>query len=110
MHAVLASHGFDIGLDPATGRHDEARLLDVLGGIYRTLSPRDVYRVLEALMEHDELIGLWRTHHVWMVERLIGSKPGTGGSSGAAYLRTTAARRFFPELWQVRGTLDTAGY
>jgi tryptophan 2,3-dioxygenase len=37
-----------------------------------------------------------------MVERVIGWKPGTGGSSGAAYLRTTVERRFFPDLWDLR--------
>jgi len=40
-----------------------------------------------------------------MVERMIGMKPGTGGSLGAAYLQTTLTRRFFPELWEVRTVL-----
>ena len=40
-----------------------------------------------------------------MVERMIGMKPGTGGSLGVAYLQTTLQRRFFPELWEVRTVL-----
>ena len=54
---------------------------------------------------HDELISLWRYRHILMVERQIGSKSGTGGSSGASYLRTTLDKRFFPELWELRSLL-----
>jgi tryptophan 2,3-dioxygenase len=59
----------------------------------------------EALVTHDELFSLWRQHHVLMVERQIGSKTGTGGSTGASYLRTTLSKRFFPELWNLRSYL-----
>lgn len=59
----------------------------------------------EALLTHDELFALWRQHHVLMVERQIGSKTGTGGSTGASYLRTTLEKRFFPELWDLRSYL-----
>jgi len=59
----------------------------------------------EALLTHDELFSLWRQHHVLMVERQIGSKTGTGGSTGASYLRTTLDKRFFPELWDLRSYL-----
>ena len=51
----------------------------------------------------------WRYHHVKMVERTIGSRPGTGGSAGAAYLRTTLHKPFFPDLWAVRSELDLRG-
>jgi len=47
----------------------------------------------------------WRYRHVKMVERTIGTKHGTGGSSGAAYLRTTLEKRFYPELWELRSYL-----
>ena len=57
------------------------------------------------LMNVDELLSLWRYRHVLMVSRQIGSKTGTGGSSGASYLRTTLDKRFFPELWELRGDL-----
>ena len=45
-----------------------------------------------------------------MVERMIGQRPGTGGSSGAQYLRGTLERRFFPELWEVRTHLGEGSY
>jgi tryptophan 2,3-dioxygenase len=57
--------------------------------------------LVEALLGHDEGFSLWRARHVHMVERQIGAKPGTGGSSGAAYLRSTLAKRFFPALWEI---------
>ena len=47
-------------------------------------------------------IALWRHHHVLMAAREIGTRPGTGGSPGVPYLKTTLDRRFFPELWDVR--------
>ncbi|MFN2544158.1 MAG: tryptophan 2,3-dioxygenase [Actinomycetota bacterium] len=65
----------------------------------------DLFAVSEALLTHDELFALWRLRHVLMVERQIGTKPGTGGSSGSTYLRTTLDRRFFPELWELRSHL-----
>ena len=63
------------------------------------------FSLSEALLTHDELFALWRQHHVLMVERQIGSKTGTGGSTGAGYLRTTLDKRFFPELWDLRSYL-----
>jgi tryptophan 2,3-dioxygenase len=110
MHAMLERRGIAIGWDAATRAWDDEKLGAALVEMYRTLEPREVYRVLEALVEHDQLVALWRQRHVLMVERMIGSKPGTGGSSGAAYLRTTTSRRFFPELWRVRGELSAEGY
>lgn len=61
----------------------------------------------EGLIRFDELFGLWRFRHVQMVERMIGMKPGTGGSLGAAYLQGTLKKRFFPELWESRTQLGT---
>ena len=65
----------------------------------------DLFDLCEALLDHDEAFAHWRARHVLMVERQIGSKTGTGGSSGAAYLRTTLGKRFYPELWDVRSRL-----
>ena len=65
----------------------------------------DLFDLCEALLDHDEAFAHWRARHVLMVERQIGSKTGTGGSSGAQYLRTTLDKRFFPELWDVRSQL-----
>jgi tryptophan 2,3-dioxygenase len=59
----------------------------------------------EALLSHDQLISVWRHRHVLMVERQIGTKSGTGGSTGAPYLRSTLEKRFFPELWDLRSYL-----
>jgi tryptophan 2,3-dioxygenase len=56
----------------------------------------------EALIELDETMGLWREHHVRVVERIIGHKRGTGGSSGVGYLKQTTDKRCFPNLWDVR--------
>ncbi|HSP64947.1 MAG TPA: tryptophan 2,3-dioxygenase family protein [Candidatus Deferrimicrobium sp.] len=56
-------------------------------------------------MDHDESIARWRHHHALMAAREIGSRTGTGGSLGVAYLQTTLDRRFFPELWEVRNQL-----
>ena len=62
---------------------------------------RDLFDLCEALLDHDEAFAHWRARHVLMVERQIGTKTGTGGSSGAEYLRTTLGKRFYPELWDV---------
>jgi tryptophan 2,3-dioxygenase len=59
----------------------------------------------EAMVTHDELFTLWRQRHVLMVERQIGTKSGTGGSTGAPYLRSTLDKRFYPELWDLRSYL-----
>jgi tryptophan 2,3-dioxygenase len=66
---------------------------------------RELFAVSEALLDHDENVARWRALHVLMVEREIGAKRGTGGSSGVAYLRSTLDKRFFPELWGLRGDL-----
>jgi tryptophan 2,3-dioxygenase len=61
--------------------------------------------ICEALVDVDEGVQEWRYRHVKMVERVIGAKPGTGGSAGAGYLRMTLFRPAFPELWEVRSVL-----
>ena len=59
----------------------------------------------ERFVDLDEGIQEWRYRHVKMVERTIGTKPGTGGSSGAAYLRSTLMPPLFPDLWAIRARL-----
>lgn len=77
-----------------------------LAEVYRRRDAHgDLFEIAEALIEHDETFALWRSRHVLMVERQIGAKPGTGGSTGAAYLKTTLGKRFFPALWEVRSAL-----
>lgn len=72
----------------------------------------DLYRkdsrngeLCERLVDLDEGMQEWRYRHVKMVERTIGMKPGTGGSAGAQYLRTTLAKPAFPDLWEIRASL-----
>ena len=98
-------------------RLDEPSLADALDGLLqrRGLTLRDLYNrgnrhadvldVVEGLLDHDEGFRLWRVRHVEMVERQIGDKPGTGGSTGVKYLQSTLDKRFFPELWRVRSQL-----
>lgn len=68
----------------------------------------DLYSTLEALIDLDEGLLLWRYRHVAMVERMIGNRKGTGGSSGVKYLSHTLAKRFFPEIWEARNGLGDA--
>jgi tryptophan 2,3-dioxygenase len=75
------------------------------GVILRADGDSELYRLSEALLEHDEWFSLWRARHVHMVERIIGRKPGTGGSSGVEYLQSTLRKRFFPRLWEIRAEL-----
>jgi len=68
----------------------------------------DFFMMQDLLIEHDENIALWRSHHVLMVERMLGMKPGTGGSAGVGYLATTLTKKFFPELWEARTYLKVS--
>ena len=61
--------------------------------------------VCERLVDMDEGVQEWRYRHVKMVERTIGSKRGTGGSTGAEYLRGTLFKPAFPDLWAIRTEL-----
>jgi tryptophan 2,3-dioxygenase len=76
---------------------------DALVDVYRVDGPEA--QVCERLVDLDEGLQEWRYRHVKMVERTIGDKAGTGGSSGAEYLRTTLFQPAFPDLWAVRGRL-----
>jgi tryptophan 2,3-dioxygenase len=64
-----------------------------------------LWDLAEALVDHDQAWSLWRARHVLMAERQIGTKPGTGGSAGGAYLRSRTDLRFYPELWELRSQL-----
>lgn len=59
----------------------------------------------ERLVDLDEGLQEWRYRHVKMVERTIGNKPGTGGTTGAEYLRGTLSKPVFPDLWAIRTEL-----
>lgn len=68
-------------------------------------SHAEVWALAEALLQHDELAAQWRARHVTMVERMIGSRSGTGGSSGSTYLRSRLPLRYYPLLWELRSEL-----
>lgn len=96
--AALRHAGFEVRLEfdrfaaYATIAHDRARF-------------GPLWDLAEALLAHDQSWGLWRARHVLMAERQIGTKPGTGGSAGGAYLRSRVELRFYPELWELRSRL-----
>ncbi len=76
---------------------------EVLVSVYR--EDGEAAQVAERLVDLDEGFQEWRYRHVKMVERTIGDKPGTGGSSGAEYLRRTLFQPAFPHLWAIRSRL-----
>ena len=69
----------------------------------------DAYEMCEKLVDVDEQLALWRFRHVKVVQRIIGWKRGTGGTSGVDYLQKLVDVRLFPDLWDVRTELKQAG-
>ena len=110
FYQLLQRQGFPVEIPPEDGELTDALRqtnLDALFPLYRRPEEHfHLYTLSEALVEHDQNLLLWRFHHVRVVERLIGTKPGTGGSSGVAYLSSTLSRRAYPVLWDVRATLS----
>ena len=111
FYAMLSRRGFDVSNgseaeDPPPRIRDLMRIYEEAGQHY------DLFLLVESLIEYDQTFTLWRLHHVKMVERMIGDKTGTGGSEGAAYLKKTVERKFFPELWDLRTYLSkkSSGY
>jgi tryptophan 2,3-dioxygenase len=96
--SLLAAAGFDV--DKPAARHEA--YAEIAGDRERHGA---LWDLAEALVDHDQAWALWRARHVLMAERQIGAKPGTGGSSGGAYLRSRLDLRFYPELWELRGRL-----
>jgi tryptophan 2,3-dioxygenase len=88
--ALLGAHGCLVSAD----------IEESLLSVYRTRP--DVSLLLEELVDIDEGLQEWRYRHVKMVERTIGNSRGTGGSSGAGYLKSTLFNPVFPELWAIR--------
>jgi len=68
-------------------------------------SDPDLSALIDALLEHDLGVARWRAGHAQMAERIIGYRPGTGGSTGVEYLQGTTGKRFFPDLWEIRTAL-----
>src|SRR4051794_11097353 len=96
-HRALERTGFDLG-DGSVEAIGKAWL-----EVYRDAERWfDLYELAEKLVDIDDALAGWRHKHVLTVERIIGNKPGTGGSAGAPYLRATLDKRVFPELWAMR--------
>ncbi len=96
--SLLASRGLAVGCED-----------EVLASLRLVAGDRasydDLWQLAEDLLSHDELAGLWRGRHVAMVERQIGTRSGTGGSTGAPYLRRRVPLRYYPLLWELRDHL-----
>jgi tryptophan 2,3-dioxygenase len=104
----LAREGYAIpaallSRDVASGAAPSAEVQEALILVYRR-DPKNA-ELCERLVDLDEGVQEWRYRHVKMVERTIGAKPGTGGSTGAEYLRNTVGHNLFPDLWEIRARL-----
>jgi tryptophan 2,3-dioxygenase len=108
---LLARNGFDIGEDAQrtdwrTTRTANDKVLDAWKTVYA--SPGKywmLYELAEKLVDFEDYFRRWRFNHVTTVERIIGLKRGTGGTSGVSYLRRMLEVELFPELWKVRTEL-----
>ena len=97
-NAALGRAGFTVGTS------DEIRRSWL--AVYRDADKYfELYQLAEKLVDVDDALASWRHKHVMTVERIIGMKPGTGGSAGVAYLASTLTKRAFPELWSLRTEL-----
>ena len=111
--ALLSRHGLDAPPDDPRESEEERRhryglrVRAVLEVITHFETRYEEYQLSEMLIAHDEFFSLWRYHHVKMVERMLGTKKGTGGSEGVGYLKSTLDKKFFPELWEARTYLDS---
>ena len=108
---LLARNDFDIGADAQrtewrSERTENAQVLAAWKTIYA--SPEThwlLYELAEKLVDFEDYFRRWRFNHVTTVERIIGLKRGTGGTSGVSYLRKMLEVELFPELWKVRTEL-----
>jgi tryptophan 2,3-dioxygenase len=95
---LLASRGLPAGTD--------REILAALASVAKDRPHHDdLWQLAEDLLTHDELAALWRARHVQMVERQIGTRSGTGGSTGAPYLHSRVPLRYYPLLWELRDSL-----
>lgn len=109
--ALLARRG--IAIPNAKLRRDFAkpyledqRVTEAWRTVYRDVEKYwDLYELAEKLVDLEYRFHLWRFSHMKTVERIIGSKPGTGGTSGVKYLRKALDLTFYPELWAVRSEI-----
>lgn len=103
--------GAELGLDLPRGPLDTPHaaqpvIEDAWAQVYRDPDAHwSLYELAEKLVDLEDYFRRWRFNHVTTVERVIGFKRGTGGTSGVAYLRRMLDVELFPELWNVRGQL-----
>ncbi len=85
---------------------DDAQVLESLLSVTADRTTYgQVWELAERLLDHDANAAMWRSRHVLMVERQIGTKSGTGGSSGSPYLRSRLGLHYYPLLWELRSHL-----
>jgi tryptophan 2,3-dioxygenase len=96
---LLEKNGFDVS-------DNEKRVATIVEILTHPENYHEIYLLQDSLIEHDQQILFWRSNHVIMVERMLGMKPGTGGSEGVGYLQKTLTKKFFPELWEARTHLE----
>ncbi len=116
FRTVLEERGFDVGRK-AEGNDEKTLELEVEASlkVFTEGKYLHVAELAEVMLEYDKHFQLWRSHHIMMVERVIGGRAGTGqkivrntlgeasfGQSGVEYLQTTMGKRFFPALWAAR--------
>ena len=104
----LAANGYAVPKDLLRRDHTQTQepspdVQRILVEVYRK-NPT-VAQIAERLVDLDEGFMEWRYRHVKMVQRTIGTKPGTGGSAGAEYLMKTLNQPAFPDLWAIRAEL-----
>ncbi len=99
---MLTRRGYEAPLGEAHYGQRTRAMLDLLQHFEDRY---EEFLLADKLIEHDENILLWRAHHVSMVERMLGAKGGTGGSSGVEFLRSTLGKKCFPEMWEARSYL-----
>ncbi|MCJ8052900.1 tryptophan 2,3-dioxygenase [Shinella curvata] len=108
---LLARNGFDVGeeaerRDWRETRAENDKVFAAWQTVYR--NPQRywmLYELAEKLVDFEDYFRRWRFNHVTTVERIIGFKRGTGGTSGASYLKKMLEVELFPELWHVRTEL-----
>lgn len=104
----LSEAGFDLNADLLTRDYTQVYQADpsveaAWAKVYRNVEEYwDLYQLAEKLVDLEDSLQQWRFRHMKTVERIIGHKTGTGGSSGVGYLKKVLDHRFFPELWDVR--------
>ena len=108
---LLGRSGFDIGADGERQdwrdkRGESEQVLEAWRAVYAAPGKHWVlYELAEKLVDFEDYFRRWRFNHVTTVERVIGFKRGTGGTSGTQYLKKMLEVELFPELWRVRTVL-----